>query len=474
MSKAKNSFINSLYLRSPIFVKNLFATLYGFVLHRKRHKEHYFSTYKLLKETEFLSTEQLKEIQLPLLKDFLVFSYNNSEFYKAIFDENNFNPEKLTCAEDLKSLPIISKSDVERNIRKINCSHLFTNVEFSQTSGGTRGNPLKLFITNECAQKGEAYMSLLYSWYDLSQKRKMAKCAGQVICSPAQKKPPYWVTDLYNKSLYLSSFNLSEDNLLHYVKKLEKFNPDVIEGYPSSLYLLALAAKYYKKQINPMFVRTGSESLLDYQREAIEGAFNCKVHNFYGSGENCVKAIECHKGKIHFQLLYGYTEFLNEKGEQASLGERARVVATGFSNYAFPLIRYDHEDLVVLNENQQCVCGRGGVLVDKIIGRLGDFLITPGKKRVSMFPKLFAGLQGVVNAQFVQNREDEVELRLVTTNKLNTSNENIIINNARETLGNEIQIKIRYVNEIKKEKNGKFKFIISNITKEFLGEKLTN
>ena len=467
MSKSKNSLINKTYIHSPLFIKNIFASVYGFLLSKKRRNKHYNETMKLLKKTEFLSTNELEILQFPLLKEFLIFSYNNSEFYRTFFDENNFDPEKIISAHDLKTLPIISRTEVEKNISKINCSHLFENVKASQTSGGTRGNPLKLFVTDMCAQKGEAYISMLYSWYNLKQKLKMAKCAGQVVCSPVKTKPPYWVTDFYNNSLYMSSFNLSEDNLPHYVNKLEKFKPDVIEGYPSSIYQLALATKQYKKHINPKFIRTGSETLLDFQKEVIEDAFKCKTHNFYGSGENCVKAIECSHGKIHFQLLYGYTEFLNELDEPASSGETARVVATGFSNYAFPLIRYDHDDLVVLSENQHCACGRGGIMVDRIIGRIGDYILTPEKKRVSIFSKLFAGLQGIVNAQFIQNIISEVELLLVINEKYNKSNEYIIINNARKTLGNTIQIKLRYVDGIKKEKNGKYKFIISNLNSSF-------
>jgi phenylacetate-CoA ligase len=473
MGKSKSNFINTFYFKSPLFIRNIFATIYGYQNGRKKFGDYFHKHFVEIKNTEYLPSSELEGIQFSRLKSFLEFVYLNSPYYKNNFQEHQFNPHTMQHPGELKKLPILGKETVRRYSREISCEKYFNNTLKIQTSGST-GKPLTIVITEDCSQQAGAYQQLLYYWNGLDKKSKMARFAGQPVAPIYQNKPPFWVTDYFNRSIYFSSYHLTEDNLRSYIDKLELFKPDILEGYPSSVYLLALANKKYNGRIYPKFIRTGSETLLDYQRQIIEDSFKCKIYNLYGSGENCVIAIECPEGKMHVQMLYGYTELIDGDGEPAKPGETARIIATGFSNKAFPLIRYDTGDLAIVSQNQICTCGRGGQLLDTVIGRIEEYILTPDGRKIGRLDHIFKGVEGVINGQIIQENIEEVIIKIAKDNTYNNSSEKRVIKNTRDRLGNEMNINIKYVNNIPKENNGKYKFIISKLSKEMIGEKLGN
>jgi phenylacetate-CoA ligase len=468
MGISKNKYINRLYYNAPLFAKNLMASCYGYRRRINKYGKHYYDYLNLLKDTEYLSTSDLKEIQFRYLKEFILFAAKYSAYYKSMFERLDFNPDALGDYEELKSLPVITKEEVRKHGDDISCAHRFKNTTISKTSGSS-GKPLSMPITAECSQKGYAIEAYLHSWCNLYGHSKNAKCAGQSVAHVDRSKPPFWVYDKLNNGLYLSSYHLSETNIPYYIEELNKFKPDLLEGYPSSLYVLALGGKKYNVAFKPKMIRTGSETLHDFQRELLEEVFQCTVHNYYGSAENCVSAIECKEGNIHLQMLYGYTEFINENGNEAAPGESAVLIASGFSNYAFPLIRYNTEDVVLLSKEQTCRCGRGGVLLEKIVGRIEDYIITPEGNIVRRLGHVFKNTVGVVNAQINQEYKREIVINIVKDHNYNSDSEREIIKEARSRLGNSISIQIKYTNKIEKEPNGKYKFIKSNVSKEMYG-----
>ena len=144
----------------------------------------------------------------------------------------------------------------------------------------------------------------------------------------------------------MSSFHLSDDNIIHYIDKLSSYKPAAIEGYPSTLYILA---KYMNRNniVLPMRAAfSSSETLLPFQKEEIEKAFSCNVYDFYGLAERNVFATECefHDGK-HLNFEYGYTEIVNDAGDRLEEGEKGYLVSTSLQNYGMPIIRYKTNDI---------------------------------------------------------------------------------------------------------------------------------
>ena len=68
--------------------------------------------------------------------------------------------------------------------------------------------------------------------------------------------------------------------------------------------------------------------------------------------------------------------------------------------------------------------------------------------------------------QFYQDKEDEVEVRLVTDNHYTRDMDQIIYDKLHYTLGEDMKIIIRFVDELEKEPSGKIRPIINRLAKQ--------
>lgn len=456
------------YYNSPSLFRNIIATSYGYTQRKKRLAENYRMQLNFLKESQFYPNEKLKSYQWEQTREFyneilgIVPFYKNYDIYKSIFP--------LHDRYSLSSLPILSKEEVRKNIDKLYYPDLKKiSYRWAHTSG-TTGKALIFPLTEKCFQREYAFRALHYLWggIELDKKDKIAFCSGHPVAEPNRKKPPFWVYDYANNQLFFSSYHLSEDNLKSYIKELEIFKPKMLSGYPSSVYLLAQAYKKYGSgSLKLKAIYTASESLLEYQRKVIEEAFQCKVFVWYGNSEMCCNIVECEYGEMHLKLEHSYVEILDSNNSPVAPGEKGRLVCTGFGNIAFPLIRYDIGDEVVLANNQISKCGRGGILIEKIIGRIEDYIVTPDGRFVGRLDHLFKDSLNVKEAQLIQNCINELIIRIVCREGYSNKDEKLIEKEARLRLGNEIKLVFDYVNHIERSANGKFRFIISNLKREF-------
>lgn len=463
-----NSYQQIIYYNSPFFIKNLISSFYGVIQKKDRYGKFYIQYINKLSESQWWDNSKLIEFQFNKVKDFLIHAHNHSEYYKNIFLKYNFNPYKMQSLSDLAVLPLINKDMIRKNVNKFVVDNLVKyKVHWTHTSG-TTGQALNFPLSQECFQREHAFRTIHYSWGNIKLGNKIAVCAGHPVAFHDQKKPPFWTYDYSNKWLLLSSYHLTEDNLSYYIDEIAKFSPDLLKGYPSSIYLLAVANSYYGKKIKPNAVYTASETLLDFQRKIIEESFECKVYVWYGTGEMCGNIVECEKGRLHLKYEHSFIEILDQENKSINPNEDGRLICTGFGNYAMPLIRYDIGDIAVKSTEEFCPCGRGGVLIDRIIGRVEDYIITPDGRFVGRLDHLFKDSITIKEAQIIQNSADEILIKIVPLETNYKVDEKQVIKEAKLRLGTQIKISFEYVKEIPRLKSGKFKFIVSNIEKKKL------
>jgi phenylacetate-CoA ligase len=237
-------------------------------------------------------------------------------------------------------------------------------------------------------------------------------------------------------------------------------------GYPSSIYLLALANEHCGKVVHPRAIYTSSETLFRFQREAIQRSFGCKVYTYYGNGERAGFIAECPEGSLHVKLDHSLVELVNDKGEDASPGEIGRLICTAFGNVATPLIRYNVGDTAILSSVQECPCARGGMLIEELTGRTEDYVVTPDGRFVGRLDHLFKDSVKVRAAQIVQDKVDTILIRIVKEHDYSSRDESEILREATSRLGDDIDIDIEYVSDIERAKSGKHRFIISNLSEK--------
>jgi phenylacetate-CoA ligase len=149
--------------------------------------------------------------------------------------------------------------------------------------------------------------------------------------------------------------------------------PTHLVGYPSVIGRLARAALAGELDCQPVRVSTNSEPLLDEDRRAIADAWQCPVHNLWGSTEIGVQAVGCALGEgLHICEDEVVLERVDENGVPVAPDEpAAQTLATGLANRTFPFIRYDLGDEVTLLPGP-CECGSAFARVADIGGRRDD------------------------------------------------------------------------------------------------------
>jgi len=448
-----------LYNVSPAVVKNAIATAYGMQQRRARYGDDFVSNLALLLQLQYWTRDALQAYQRAQTAQFLQKTVPVTPYYAA-------RPEYAEAARtgELSGLPLLPKSVVKNNSREFINSELREIPHRTVHTSGTTGQALVFPMAKSCFQREYAYKQIHYSWGKVSllNRQPFAFCAGHPVAGPGRRRPPFWTHDRANNHLFMSSYHMSETNLPHYIRELERFQPAMLGGYPSSIYLLALAAqKLGGCAVRPRAVYTFSETLLDFQRALISDVFECKVFNWYGNTEICANIVECECGEMHMKLEHSFVEVLNNENKPCAPGDTGRLVCTGFGNPAFPLVRYEIGDVVTLSKNQQAACGRGGILVDKVLGRVEDYIMTPDGRLVGRLDHLFKDSVNVAEAQICQQNKNEVVLKIVKKDLYGDRDEKAILREARARLGNEIAIKFEYVNSVPRAANGKFRFIQS-------------
>lgn len=416
-----------------------------------------------LSESQWYPEQKLEKLQFQNTRDFLIHAARNSSYWKNLFRSRGFNPEEMKSLSDLRVLPILDKTTTRNHTNDIICDNLRSFKVRRLKTSGTTGHGLQLVESAECFQREFAFRVSSYSWGGIEAGSKWAFCAGHPVAYHERRTPPFWVNDYANNWLLMSSYHLTEANLPHYIYKLQKFKPDLIGGYPSSIYLLALANRHLGYRVYPHAVYTSSETLFDHQRKVIEESFGCKVFTYYGNAERCAFIAQCEYGSYHLRSEHSYVEFLDDNDRPVPGGSEGRMICTAFGNYAMPLIRYDIGDVAVLSKKRTCECGRSGPFVDRIVGRSDDYIVTPDGRFVGRLGYLFHEATKVTMAQIIQDKIERITIRVVREPGYTAEDEQRILNEARKRLGNEIAIDFDYVSDIPRTKNGKFCLIISNL-----------
>jgi len=136
------------------------------------------------------------------------------------------------------------------------------------------------------------------------------------------------------------------------------------------------------------------EPLLPEVRQALERDYHIRLTDGLGIGVGLDFGYVCGEHAGFHITEEQFVEVVDpDTGKQLKPGEIGVVVVTGFSNNAFPMIRYKTGDLSKL-EVEPCPCGRTSPRLMGILGRVGDSVkvralyITPGqvKSVVSRFP----------------------------------------------------------------------------------------
>lgn len=433
------------------------VTLYN----HKNNTKRYAGVYNIRKEYfnawKFKSLEDIAQEQANRLTHFLKYVRSNSKYYSHII------PEKNTYkVEDLKDFPTLTKSQLIEEFEKR--TTISAEQGLVSYTGGTTGASLKVIFHWEDVQERKAFLDLFWEEYGYNRGDKIAWFSGKHIV-PSDVTNIFWRKDLLNNIHYYSTFHITESNIKFYINNLNKIKPQFLVGFPSSVLQIVKLAREkgyrYEGKVKCFFPT--AEAINSRESAEIMDFFGCDVKDQYASSEGAPFIVECPEGNLHYEMLTGIIEVIDENQGSSREGE---ILVTSFSTRGTPLIRYRIGDRVKLKDTRTvCPCGRSTPIVDKIFGRANDYITSAehGKVYLGNLSNCTKGIPGIIQFQIVQDLLNEVQVQVVAGQKFDKTAESTFKKNLQSAMGPSMKININIVDSIPLESSGKFRLVKNQI-----------
>ena len=161
------------------------------------------------------------------------------------------------------------------------------------------------------------------------------------------------------------------------IREMAIFRPVILEANPSLLAKLCRYAVESKQTIfQPGLIVITYENPTNLHYRQIRRVFTSPTASSYGTTETGYVFMQCEAGKFHQNSEFCRVDFQPLKKEHGGplLG---RILVTPFHNDWYHLIRFDVGDLVRLDEQRKCVCGRhSGIILSATEGRFVNATVT--------------------------------------------------------------------------------------------------
>lgn len=421
-----------------------------------------YKCFQFLSKSQYWSREKIDSFQNAKLRDLIIHAYSNVPFYRELFTDLGLKPEDIQTKEDLQKIPIITKEDLRKNKNK----HLATNIDKNtllyRSSSGSTGEPFQFYVTrySESMQTAAAIRSWYWMGYRLGD--KYVKVSMNPRTSILKK-----LQDIINNSLYLSSNQLTPESFRIIANRIKRFGPKVIRCYPVPLLALAREIEHKVGQFdweNLVTINTTGSILHSETRAFIEQIFKTKIFDSYSCEGGTVFSQCSESGFYHPAEEYAISELIADDFTYFYSDKTLRHITTDLYNYASPFIRYDTQDYLVLGPEKSCSCGRHFLNIDKIKGRDSDILITPSGQYliVENFVAYFEWIPEVEQIQVIQDKLDEIVIKLIVNGSFTQELEKKIYNYWTNYIGSDVKVILEIVDEIKLTPTGKRRTVIRN------------
>ncbi|MCC7138513.1 MAG: phenylacetate--CoA ligase family protein [Planctomycetes bacterium] len=398
------------------------------------------------------------------LRALLVHARDTSPFWARRMAEARFDPARMSDAAALAALPPLSRTDVRLHVKDM-LSRAYDPARLVvHRSGGTTSEPVPFFQARESIAAKNAATLVLRERLGWRRGGRTAFLWGAAADGPASGLDPlrrakdFLVGRFCEGAVFLPAGDLSDACLDAHLETLRRFRPAVVQGYPSASDLLARRAAERGVALRvPVFVLT-AEPVLAAQRARVAAAFDAEVFSFYGARECGWIASECvAERRLH----------VNTVGVHLEATDDGRLLVTDLANRAMPLIRYEIGDRGALDP-EPCPCGDPRPVLARLEGREVDLFTLPSGRRVPGVLADVRGLgfdgHGILDAQFVQDRVDRIDVHWVAGPELVEGDVEDFRRTVEGLFFHEVEVVLHRTDRILPGPNGKVRHCISNVT----------
>jgi phenylacetate-CoA ligase len=450
-------------------MKNIVKYITFPVLARREGQFELMRHVKDLDSSQYWPRDRILALQQQMLKSLLVHAYENTRYYRQVFDTAGFNPYAFKYHDEIKKIPTLTKNQIRENLDSLLARNYKKSQIHSAETGGTTGVKMLFYRDNACLSPKEASLYRFDKWagWDFGER--------EGIVWPAQQDyVGHWTLKsriknaIYKRQVVFPAAIMDDSLISEYVKQLLMKKPVVIRAFTTPIY--EVSRYVVDNKIDNIMLKgviTTGEPLYPHQRRLISQAFHCEVYDSYRCRDVGPIAQECsfHNG-LHINSECLFIEIV-ASSPGIDENEDGEIIVTDLLNYGMPFIRYNMNDLGAISD-ELCACGRGLPLLKKVIGRTGDLLYTPNKKSImgsSLVLYLVDEAPGLLGqVQIIQDRFDHLIIKM-TNNPIPTQE---ILQYQTATIhrlfGQTMNVTFEFVDDIPLDKSGKYRFTICNLT----------
>lgn len=319
-----------------------------------------------------LKADTTKALQEQKLQQMLVYINQYSPFYQQLFKANNIDVTGIKTLDDLVSLPVTHKEDLQRRNEDFLCVPRQNIIEYASTSG-TLGSPVTIALTDS----------------DLN--RLTLNEYNSFVCADGQPTDVYQLMLTLDRQFmagiaYYSGLRKLGAGIIRLgpgvpamqLETIQRLQPTAIVAVPSFILKLIQFAKDNHIDLNKTSVkkaicigeniRNTDYSLNILGKKIIEG-WDIKLYSTYASTEMQTAFTECgegHGGHLQPELLIA--ELLDENDRPVPPHTPGELTITTLGVEGMPLLRYKTGDICMFDD-AGCACGRQGMRLSPIIGR---------------------------------------------------------------------------------------------------------
>ena len=404
-----------------------------------------------------LKPDALRRLQNKKLRALITHSYAHVPYYHNLFKKAGLRPDDIQTIDDLPKIPITRKTDLrDLPVEDVLASDYTVDQCLVRRTSGTTGIPLTVYWNRDARlrERVSTYRRNL-EWGQ--------KVTGKMVSIGADTILPqgHWLQQV---GIFRSKWIEPHLDVMTQVSEITAYDPQSLRSYPSILE--ALCKEVVDKSIRGLDIRlviSSGEHLDAPTRAFIEKALGAEVFERCGAREvgNIFNECVLHHGQ-HTNAEVNVVEVTRD-GENLSVGETGEVTVTNLENQAMPFIRYDLEDIGLL-VGGDCSCGNSEPRMQLTEGRTTDRIPLPDGRRIpATVPiEVLRYIEGLRQFQVIQEAHDRIVVQIIPGRGMAETAPDEIREQLKPILG-DVEIEVREVDAIPRERSGKLRQFISHV-----------
>lgn len=443
-----------IYNKLPVSLQNLAVSVEGYRIQKNRYDKVYEKAYKDFMERNDWSYEKLCQYRDNQLRIMVKHCYDTVPYYKHMFHKIGLDYREIRRLDDLKKLPVINKEIVKEHYDDFFSTVYDRKALIFLHTSGTSGSGFSFYQNKEANAAVWAHVWRGNHNIGLERGTWCGYFGGRSIVPKLQSKPPYYRINKPGKQIMFSAFHMRPEVFQEYYEVLNLYQPPWIQAFPSSLIPLAgyMEENNIKLDYVPKVITLSSENVSSYNIEKIYKVFGVYPIQNYAQSE----AVATFRQRLD-KRMFVIEDFSAVEFIPVQRNGLYKVVGSTLNNYAMPFLRYDMKDLVTYRETSE---GREILTLD---GREEDDIKLKNGGTLRRLSVVFKDQTNIHECQIVQKSLDLLEIRIVRGRNYSCADEDKLRRDLTEYLRGHIGYVLCYVDHIEKTKNGKIKFIISEL-----------